>query len=606
MSNKQQLTDYSLPQDAYVAFDALTLKDYIISRLNKNEFFTDQVYEGSNLSSIIDIIAFSYHVLLFYLNDTASESTFSQATLYENMNKIVNLIGYKPTGRQTSICTLNAVGNSTLPIGNYYIRKYSYFLVNNIQYSFIKDYSFSKTTSSSESLDALNENVILYQGTVQQYPVYTAVGDEYETIPIVVTNIVDQEVEKFISNGTISVYVKEKDSGLYREYVEADNLYLVGSGDRAYDLRLNENGNYEVKFGNGTFGRQLQEGDEVVIYYILSDNVNGVISANAINGNKLFNYTTTLFEQIYSDTVIPDATLITNDNSANIAFNNPTNSTFISNAESVDQIRSNVPKFVSSNLRLVTASDYTSFFNKELTSVAQSVYVASNKEFIDSYIKYFYDISVDPAKVNRVLLNQSNFADSCDFNNVNVFCVPKFNSVNSQGLIDYMPNSFKNLIVDITQDKKMVGVEVVPRDPVYVTFKLGITNQQKYTKEVTDNCKLIIVRESNNKVQKETLKNRVVDIIKDFFALSNNQLGEVVSISELTSNIISVVGIKTVRTYNSAENINFQGISFIAWNPLYEVDDIEMINQDTTLPFFKFPYLNNPDTISNFIEVVDE
>lgn len=606
MSNKQQLTDYSLPQDAYVAFDALSLKDYIISRLNKNEFFTDQVYEGSNLSSIIDIIAFSYHVLLFYLNDTASESTFSQATLYENMNKIVNLIGYKPTGRQTSICTLNAVGNSSLPIDNYYIRKYSYFLVNNIQYSFIKDYNFSKTTSSSESLDALNENVILYQGTVQQYPVYIASGDEYETLPIVVTNIVDQEVDKFISNGTISVYVKEKDSGLYREYVEADNLYLVSSGERAYDLRLNENGNYEVKFGNGTFGRQLQEGDEVVIYYILSDNVNGVISANAINGNKLFNYTTTLFEQIYNDTIIPDATLITNDNSANITFNNPTNSTFISNAESVDQIRNNVPKFISSNLRLVTSSDYTSFFNKQLTNVAQSVYVASNKEFIDSYIKYFYDISVDPTKVNRVLLNQTNFADSCDFNNINVFCVPKFATVNSQGLIDYMPTSFKNLIVDITQDKKMVGVEVVPRDPVYVTFKLGVTNQQKYNKGVTDNCKLIIVRESNNKVQKETLKNRVVEIIKNFFKLSNNQLGDTVSISNLTSDIISVVGIKAIRTYNSVENITFQGISFIAWNPLYESDDIEMINQDIQLPFFKFPYLNNPDTISNFIEVVDE
>lgn len=604
MSNKQ-LTDYSLPQDAYVAFDALTLKDYIISRLSKNEFFTDQVYEGSNLSSIIDIVAFSYHVLLFYLNDTASESTFSQATLYENMNKIVNLIGYKPTGKQTSICTLNAVGNDTLSIGNYYIRKYSYFLVDDIQYNFIKDYNFSKTVSGSEQIESLNENVILYQGTIQQYPAYTAAGDEYETLPIVVTNIVDQEVEKFISNGTISVYVKEKDSNTYKEYIEVDNLYLADSGSRVYDLRLNENGNYEVKFGNGTFGRQLQEGDEVIVYYILSDNVSGVISANAINGNKLFNYSTSLFETIYSDTTANEATLITNSNSANITFSNPTNSTFISDSESVDQIRSNVPKFVSSNLRLVTTADYTNFFKKELSNVAQSVYVASNKEFIDSYIKYFYDISVDPAKVNRVLINQANFADSCDFNNVNVFCVPKFVNTDSD-IVDYMPISFKNLIVDLTQDKKMVGSEVVPRDPIYVTFKIGITNQQQYTKSVTDNCKLIIVRESTNKIQKDTLKNRVAEIIKNFFALSNNELGETISISDLTSQIISVVGIKTVRTFNSSENITFQGISFIAWNPLYENDDIEMVNQDTALPFFKFPYLNNPDTLSNFIEVVDE
>ena len=600
-----QLTDYTLPQDAYVAFDALSLKDYIISRLSKNEFFTDQVYEGSNLSSIIDIIAYSYHVLLFYLNDTASESTFSQATLYENMNKIVNLIGYKPTGRQTSICSINATGEAGLAIDNYYIRKFSYFLADGIQYTFLKDYNFSKTTSGVESLDAINDNAVLYQGTVQQYPVYTATGSDYETLPIVVTNIVDQEVEKFISSGSISVFVKEKFSGLYKEYQEVDNLYLSDSGSRVYDLRINENGNYEVKFGNGVFGRSLDEGDEVIIYYILSDNVNGLISANTLNGRKLFTYSTSLFETIYSQTSTEDSTLVTNTVSSNITFNNPTDSTFISSSESVDDIRNNVPKFVSANQRLVTSNDFTSFFEKELSNIAQSVYVASNKEYIDTYIKYFYDISVDPSKVNRVLINQANFADSCDFNNVNVFCVPKF-SIAGNNTLNYVPTSFKNLIVDIAESKKMIGMEVVPRDPVYVTLKLGISNLQTLTPNIADNCKLVVVRKQSNKVQKDTLRNRVANIITSFFALENNNLGQAISINELTSQILSVVGVKNVRTVNTTENITFQGMSFLIWNPVYPTDDISVINQDTTLPFFKFPYLNNAEAITNFIEVVDE
>jgi len=602
---KDQLTDYKLPQDAYVAFDALSLKDYIISRLSKNEFFTDQVYEGSNLSSIIDIIAYSYHVLLFYLNDTASESTFSQATLYENMNKIVNLIGYKPTGKLTSICSIDATGGAGLAVGNYYIRRYSYFLADGIQYTFLKDYNFSKTTTGTESLEALNNNAVLYQGTVQQYPTYTAAGDDYETLPIVVTNIVDQEVAKFISSGTVAVYVKEKDNGTYKEYLEVDNLYLSDSGSRVFELRLNENGNYEVKFGNGTFGRRLVEGDEVIIYYILSDNVNGLISANTLNGNKIFTYSTALFETIYAQITTEDSTLVTNTISADITFNNPTDSTFISNSESVDDIRNNVPKFVSANQRLVTTEDFTSFFEKELSNIAQSVYVASNKEFIDSYVKYFYDISVDPTKVNRVLINQVNFADSCDFNNVNVFCVPKF-SITNNNTLNYVPTSFKNLIVDMTQSKKMVGMEVVPRDPVYVTFKFGVTNQQTITPSIADNCKLVVVREASNKVQKDTLKNRVAGIITNFFKLQNNNLGQNISISSLTSQILSVVGVRTVRTVNTTENITFQGVSFIAWNPIYETDDIVVMNQDTTLPFFKFPYFNSPETITNFIEVVDE
>jgi hypothetical protein len=68
-----------------------------------------------------------------------------------------------------------------------------------------------------------------------------------------------------------------------------------------YDLRLNENSHYEVKFGNDVFGKRLKVGDEVAIYYILSDGERGIISKNSINGNKLFNFNSNLFTQIYND-----------------------------------------------------------------------------------------------------------------------------------------------------------------------------------------------------------------------------------------------------------------------------------------------------------------
>ena len=49
-------SQFKLKQDGYVAFDAVSLKDLIIERLNENKVFTDQNYEGSNLSSLIDIL----------------------------------------------------------------------------------------------------------------------------------------------------------------------------------------------------------------------------------------------------------------------------------------------------------------------------------------------------------------------------------------------------------------------------------------------------------------------------------------------------------------------------------------------------------------------
>ncbi len=135
--------DFNLPQDAYAAFDAVSLKDFIVNRLNENEKFTDQNFEGSNLAAVIDIVAYSYHVLLFYLNNTATEVSFDQASLYENMNKIVKTIGYKPSGKQTSLASINATAAAGLATGNYTIKKYSYFLVDNIQYTINKDYSFT-------------------------------------------------------------------------------------------------------------------------------------------------------------------------------------------------------------------------------------------------------------------------------------------------------------------------------------------------------------------------------------------------------------------------------------------------------------------------------
>ena len=72
-------TQFDLPTDAYTGFDAQSLRDLIISRINNDTTinFTDQNFEGSNISALIDIISYSYHTLLFYLNQTSSESNFN-------------------------------------------------------------------------------------------------------------------------------------------------------------------------------------------------------------------------------------------------------------------------------------------------------------------------------------------------------------------------------------------------------------------------------------------------------------------------------------------------------------------------------------------------
>jgi len=141
------------------------------------------------------------------------------------------------------------------------------------------------------------------------------------------------------------------DSGSWKEYQEVDNLFLSSSVDRVFDIRMNENGHYEVKFGNGIFGKSLNIGDEVAVFYILSDNQKGIISKNAINGNKLFIYNTSSFNEIF-DEVNTDliSSQITDVNKSYLTFNNPSNSTVIQEAETVDQIRENSPVFLSNQM----------------------------------------------------------------------------------------------------------------------------------------------------------------------------------------------------------------------------------------------------------------
>ena len=115
---EQDITEYTLPESAYMTFDAESLKSMILQRMQDQGMFTDQIYEGSNLSSFIDIIAYSYHVLMFYLNRTSSESVFTQTTLYENMNRIVKLLNYSPLGYQTSAPTFRTFATEELKPGS--------------------------------------------------------------------------------------------------------------------------------------------------------------------------------------------------------------------------------------------------------------------------------------------------------------------------------------------------------------------------------------------------------------------------------------------------------------------------------------------------------
>ena len=141
-----EFAEYDLPSKAYTTFDAQSLKQVIIQRLQEEGSFTDQVYEGSNMSAFIDVIAYSYHILIYYLNRTSAESIFSESAIYENINRIVKLINYSPVGYQTSSLSFDAHSTDDLPPGPYTIPRYTFVKSNDVTYSLVSDASFTKNS----------------------------------------------------------------------------------------------------------------------------------------------------------------------------------------------------------------------------------------------------------------------------------------------------------------------------------------------------------------------------------------------------------------------------------------------------------------------------
>ena len=61
----------------YLRFSAYSIKDLITRKLTSDTKFTDQIYEGSNLAILIDIVSYMYQCLLYNVNNAAAESMWA-------------------------------------------------------------------------------------------------------------------------------------------------------------------------------------------------------------------------------------------------------------------------------------------------------------------------------------------------------------------------------------------------------------------------------------------------------------------------------------------------------------------------------------------------
>lgn len=597
MATNVPQTNFDIPKDGYVAFDAMSLRQLIVNRLNEQQSFTDQNFVGSNLASIIDIVAYSYHTLIYYLNKTSSESMFSEAQLYENINRIVKLIDYNPIGYQTSTLTFNCSAQ-TFDQGVYTIPRYSYLLVNNIPFSFNEDITFVKTeTGTVESLIEISQQKLLFQGRYQEYPLYTATGEENETV---IVNTGTDLVDHF----NIDVYVKSRLTNSWSVYTKTPNLFLENGIAKKYEIRLNANKFYEIKFGNNINGQKLEPGDQIAIYYLASNGPQGVVGSNAVTPNtKLFAYNTILFNEIINNVFSNQYRYLTNNELENLKFVNTASSTLTKEGETAEDIRSSAPANYKSQYRLVTTQDYETFIRTNFINLLSNIKCVNNWEYISVYLKYFHDLGITtPALTERALFNQVMYADACNFNNLYLLVVPRSAAQN----YNYLLPAQKQLINSSLLSLKSATTETVFLDPVYKAVSFGVKNTTSTFDLNLDPavCYIEVIKKASSRRDNQSITNDIINVVTSYFNRDNLTLGQTVDTRVLTQQILNVDGVETFYTRREDDtSIKIEGLSVFMWNPIYPDRDNLTTSNNISLRYFEYPYFDNIETLAARIKV---
>jgi len=597
-------TDFNIPKDGYLSFDALTLKTFIKDRLNDNNVFTDQNYEGSYISTLNEIIGYTFHTLLYYLNRTSTESMFSESEIYENMNRIVKGLDYNPIGKQSATTTFGMSASNVVSSGLYTIPRYTTVTDGSIFYSVNEDIVVSKTTDNLESFDSSVSQKLLYEGSFVEYPAYRASGNPAEVVFLAPGDNVS------VDHFNIHAYVHEADTNTWYEWTQVPTLYLENGFSRSYEVRINENKRYELKFGNDINGKQLQANDLVQIYYLETNGTEGEITKGSLSVNGISLFASNTFGDILVDLNSQSGERYTYTDTSvanNISVTNTNNSTYYSEEESVESIKTNAPGTFRSQYRAVTQTDYENYILTNFANLVHDVKVNNNWGYLSDQMKYYYE-SVglsDPNNISNVLYNQVNFADACNFNNIYITVVPKTLENSTGSPITIMNPAQKELMLSSLRAVKTLTSEVVITDPVYIATDMGMSSTGSTSVTLDDVAKteLVIVKDPDSRRDNSSLILGVVGVFEDYFNRENVTLGKTLDLNGLTSDMLAIPGVKNIYTRRTDNtSIQVDGLSMISWNPIY-LRDILLITKNTAYADFQFIYLNNKSTLQDRIKV---
>ena len=341
-----------MPFTKFTNLDFDQIRTSIKEYLRANSNFTDFDFEGSNFSVLIDTLAYNTYINAFNANMVVNESFLDSATLRENVVSLARNIGYVPRSRNAAKATVSLSAQTTSASDTLTLQAGLVCVGTSENSNYIFSVPESITTTINSGVANFN-NITIYQGT-------------YLKNQFVVDGSLDQRFildNSFIDTSTIVVKVKGiSDSGEGREYSRVDNILNINKNSEIYLIQEVQDEKYELLFGDGYFGKKLENGAIITVSYIITDGEDG-------NGASRFSFSGRFLDSL-SNTVIPTNTITVN------TVNSAANGSAI---ESVDSIKYFAPRIYASQHRAVTTRDYEAII-QQIYPNTESVSVVGGEE----------------------------------------------------------------------------------------------------------------------------------------------------------------------------------------------------------------------------------
>ena len=300
------------------------LKNY----LKGQSTLKDYDFEGSNISLLIDLLAYSSHVSAFNANMVASELFLDTAQIRKNVVSRAKEIGYTPTSATASMATIDLQVNNPLIGGN---TPTSLTLNRGHKFKTVFDgMNYPYVLLETQTITPLNgvfkfEDLKIYQGTMNS-DIFAYNGQiQNQRFPL---------TEELVDTSSITVTVQST-GGSSSAWSRSTDISAVDSDSKVWYVQENDQGLFEVYFGDGVVSAEPLDGDTITISYLVTNEVH-------TDGSSIFAMTDSVGGNM-------DVTLLTKINSSGGK-----------DKESVESIKFAASKFYTSQNRLVTVDDYKS------------------------------------------------------------------------------------------------------------------------------------------------------------------------------------------------------------------------------------------------------